>query len=151
MNSHQASGKEKHFGHLLQAGEKWEEGLRPLFLPLPSLFTKIKAILSSGCSGVQRVPSPALGSSKLLNPLQHCWDVFCPELEATEAQPCEMASASTCRTLPENPQSPEVGIQDSWRSPGFCCWGPGDSLVLISPKAQPILPGRKRSEYANVS
>lgn len=93
MNSHQASGKEKHFGHLLQAGEKWEEGLRPLFLPLPSLFTKIKAILSSGCSGVQRVPSPALGSSKLLNPLQHCWDVFCPELEATEAQPCEMASA----------------------------------------------------------
>lgn len=93
-------------GHLLQAGEKWEEGLRPLLPPLPSLFPKIEAILSGGCSGVHRVPSPALGSSNLLNPLQHCWDVFCPELEATKAQPGEMASATTCQTLHQSPQSP---------------------------------------------
>lgn len=89
-SSHQARGKEKRLGHLLQAGEKWEEEFRPLLLPLPSLFPKIKAILSGGCSGVHRVSSPALGSSNLFNSLQHCWDVFCPELEATEAQPGEM-------------------------------------------------------------
>lgn len=37
-SSHQARGKEKRLGHLLQAGEKWEEEFRPLLLPLPSLF-----------------------------------------------------------------------------------------------------------------